>query len=230
MFSSDDCQFDRMRQQHLQQVVALHERCFPGYYLTDLGRSFLRAMYRWHVESPEAIAHVALAGDGSLAGFVAGTVDYSSYRRSLFRRTWWRMGVALGKRFVSNPALTARLIGERSELVWQAIASIVPRRNPRRSLTDAIASEDLRAASLVSIAVEPSARRFGIGKALSELFVREAWNRGCERITLSVRDDNVAARAFYESMNWEEVSRSSNRYRGSFSVTYQKVMRDEQEE
>ncbi len=226
--SLDDYRYERMSQEHLQQVVALHEECFLGYYLTQLGPAFLRAMYSWYLLSPEAIAHVAVADDRSVVGFVAGATNGHDYRRSLFKRTWWRMAVALVKRFISKPVSTLRLIGERKDIVWQAPATVLTRRPSGAEGTDAISTEEQPTASLVSIGVKPSARRSGLGAALTELFVKEAWNRGCERITLSVRDDNVRARRFYESMNWDEVSRSSKTYHGSFSITYQKVMTDQQ--
>jgi hypothetical protein len=36
----------------------------------------------------------------------------------------------------------------------------------------------------------------------------------------------VAARDFYESLHWEESSRSSQPYHGSFSITYEKSTRE----
>jgi ribosomal protein S18 acetylase RimI-like enzyme len=227
MSGTNDYRCERMSQGHLQQVAELHKECFPGYYLTELGSSFLRAMYGWFAKSPEAITHVALDREGQLAGFVAGTADGSDYRRSLFRRTWRHMAIALGKRFVSNPALTLRLVGERKDLVSQGLATVLGRRSGELEPTGAIPSEERRGASLVSIGVKPSARRSGLGTTLSELFVREAWDRGCERITLSVRGDNLGARRFYESMNWKEVGKSSRALRGSFSAIYEKVKTDD---
>jgi len=217
-----DCRYERMSQEHLQQVVALHEKCFPGYYLTNLGPSFLRALYGWYVQGSDAIAHVAIDRGESVAGFVAGTVDDSNYRRSLFRSAWWRMALALGRRFITNPLLTLRLMGERKDLIRQALSAVSSGHSTKARPTDADSDRDQPTASLVSIGVRPSARRLGLGAALSEVFVREAWDRGCERIVLSVRDDNVAARRFYESLDWEEVSRSSRAYHGSLSITYQK--------
>jgi dTDP-4-amino-4,6-dideoxygalactose transaminase/ribosomal protein S18 acetylase RimI-like enzyme len=230
MSGLDDFRHERMGQEHLQQVVAIHEECFPRYYLTSLGPSFLRAMYSWHVQDPEAIAHAALDRDGLVVGFVAGTKDDSNYRRSLFRRTWWRMAGALGQRFISKPVLALRLMCERQDLIWQALATILTRRSLEVEDAGADSDRELPTASLVSIGVKPSIRRSGLGTALSELFVKEARDRGCGKITLSVREGNVGARRFYESMNWEEVSRSSKAYHGSFSITYQKIMNDQQEE
>ncbi len=227
MSSLDDYWYKRMSQEHLQQVVALHEECFPGYYLTELGSSFLEAMYTWYVQSPEAIAHVALDRDGNVVGFVAGATNDSSYRTSLFRHGWRHMAIALGKRFLSEPASTLRLICERKELVWQALKTIVPGGSREAEQSDGIPRRKSPTASLTSIGVTPSARGSRLGAALSELCVREAWSRGCGRVTLSVREDNTAARRFYESINWQEVSRSRRIYRGSQSITYQKVRNDE---
>lgn len=224
----DEYRYEKIRQDHLQQVVALHEQCFPGYYLTQLGSSFLGAMYAWYLESPEAIARVAVAEDARLVGFVAGTVNDATYRESLFRKTWSPMLLALGRRLVSKPALTLRLVAERKDLAWQAVSTILGRGPGEEPEAKPGSDAEPSTASLVSMGVKPSARRSGVGTSLSELFVAEARKRGCERVTLSVRADNVRARRFYESMNWEEVTRSSKTYHGSVSITYQKDLSDEQ--
>ena len=171
--------------------------------------------------------NVTFDKDGRVAGFVTGTVNESNYRRSLFRKTGYRMAGALCQRLISRPIQTLRLMGERKDLIREAVATIVTRHFVGAQEANAN-SDKLSVASLVSIGVKSSSRRSGLGTALSELFVREAWDRGCGRITLSVRDDNVGAKRFYESMNWEEVSRSSKPYHGSSSVTYQKALTDEQ--
>lgn len=228
MSGSNRFVYRHMRGEHLQQVVSLHEECFPDYYLTQLGPSFLRAMYGWYVESPEAIAHVALDGDGRVVGFVAGTIDDTSYRTSLFRARWRPMLAALGRLFVSQPALTLRLLGERKDLAQQALATVLTRRSPKTTGPDVGIRRGPSTASLVSIGVEPSARRSGLGRSLAESFQREARDRGCGTVTLSVRDDNVGARRFYESLDWTEVSRSSQSYHGSLSITYQKVLPGDQ--
>ncbi len=211
----------------MQQVVVLHEECFPGYYLTQLGPSFLKAMYAWYLESPEAIAHVAVGDDGRLQGFVAGTIDGSNYRQSLFRKTWRRMLLALMRSLVSKPALTLRLVAERKDLAWQGFSSIFGPGSGEKPETQAGLDQGPPSASLVSIGVRPSARRSGVGTELNELFLTEARKRGCKQVTLSVRDDNLEARRFYESMNWEETARSTETYHGRVSITYAKDLTSE---
>ena len=66
----------------------------------------------------------------------------------------------------------------------------------------------------------------GIARRLTELFLAEAGDRGCARVVLSVREDNPGARRFYESLDWAEISRSSETYHGSISITYEKSTRE----
>jgi ribosomal protein S18 acetylase RimI-like enzyme len=227
MANGDEYQCQKMGRAHLQQVVALHEECFPGYYLTQLGPSFLKAMYAWYLESPEAIAHVAVGDDGRLFGYVAGTIDGSNYRKSLFRKTWRPMLLALVKRLVSRPALTLRLVAERKDLAWQGLTSIFGPGSGEEPEANTGLDQRPPSASLVSIGVKPSTRRSGVGTELSGLFLTEARKRGCEQVTLSVRDDNLEARRFYKSMNWEETAISSETYHGRVSITYEKDLTNE---
>jgi len=223
----NELRYERLALGHVEQVAALHEACFPGYYLTRLGPSFLRAMYGWYVDSPQAIAHVALDADGRVVGFVAGTTRAEAYHRSLFRRRGGAMLAELAARLIRSPAETLRLAWERKDLLPQALSSILARGSS--GPVESAPGPGKGAASLVSVGVEPSQRRSGIGRRLSELFMREAGQRGCQVVTLSVRGDNAGARLFYESMEWAKVSESSQAYHGSVSITYQKRTSEEDE-
>jgi ribosomal protein S18 acetylase RimI-like enzyme len=223
----DELRYERLALGHLEQVAALHEACFGGYYLTRLGPSFLRAMYGWYAEDPQAIAHVALGAEGRVVGFVAGTTRAEDYHRSLFRRRGGALLGALVARLLSSPVETVRLAWERKDLLPQALSSLLARGSS--GSVESAPGPEVGAASLVSVGVEPSQRRSGIGRRLTELFVKEAGQRGCEVVTLSVREDNPGARLFYESMDWTEVSRSSEEYHGSVSITYQKRTSEEDE-
>ena len=222
----DDMRLERMASQHLPQVAALHEACFEGYYLTRFGRSFLKAMYGWYVSSPQSIAHVALDPTGQVAGFVAGTTGASSYHRSLFRRRGGAMLAALLRLLLSHPLRTLGLIWERKDMLRQALSALVSRSPEALSEAPTAAQDESPAASLVSIGVDPSLRTMGIARRLSEIFLADARERGCARVSLSVREDNVGARRFYESLDWDETSRSSTAYHGSISITYEKNTRE----
>jgi ribosomal-protein-alanine N-acetyltransferase len=55
---------------------------------------------------------------------------------------------------------------------------------------------------IVSLAVDPSARRQGIGRQLMETVITRLIENGARRIGLHVRQDNVAAIALYESFGF----------------------------
>jgi ribosomal-protein-alanine N-acetyltransferase len=59
-------------------------------------------------------------------------------------------------------------------------------------------------AELDAIAVVAGFQRRGVARALLEAVVREAVNRGATDVLLEVRTSNLAARAFYRSMGFEE--------------------------
>jgi ribosomal protein S18 acetylase RimI-like enzyme len=220
--------YERLAPGHLKPVAALHQACFPDYYLTRLGTAFLEAMYGWYVKSPEAIAYVALDDSRQTVGFVAGTTGAESYHRSLFRHQFGPLLRALLGRLFSHPVLTWGLIWERKDLVPQAFSALLSSTSSPSAEFPAV-KEGPPVASLVSIGVEPAHRRSGIARRLTELFLAEARQRGSELVTLSVREDNLAARGFYESLHWTEVARSSEEYHGSLSITYQKRTSEEDE-
>jgi ribosomal protein S18 acetylase RimI-like enzyme len=223
MSGPGEFRWKRMAHQHLKQVASLHEACFEGYYLTRFGSGFLKAMYGWYVTSPEAIAHVALDSAGRMVGFVAGTSDDQGYHRSLFRHSGGPMLAALLKRLLSHPVVTLGLVWERRDMVSKALSTMVFRSRGTASEDTVMPSQT---ASLVSIGTDPSVRRMGIARRLTHLFLAEARDRGCTRVVLSVREDNLGARRFYESLDWEETSRSSQPYHGSISITYEKSTRE----
>jgi len=218
--------YRRLNHGDLNQVATLHEICFAGYYLTRLGPRFLRAMYGWYVESPEAIAHVAVDDRGRVLGFVAGTTEESSYHSSLFRHRAGAMLSALLGQLIRHPFQTLGLVWERKDMVLRALAAVTSRGPQPSNAASATAGDEPSPASLVSIGVEPSARRLGIARRLTELFLVDAWGRGSTTATLSVREDNLGARRFYESLGWEEMSRSDQPYHGSISITYEKSTRE----
>jgi ribosomal protein S18 acetylase RimI-like enzyme len=59
-------------------------------------------------------------------------------------------------------------------------------------------------AHILSIAVLPSARGKGVGKALAQRLEREAIAAGAELMSLEVRSDNVSAHKLYISLGYED--------------------------
>ncbi|NBZ88546.1 GNAT family N-acetyltransferase [Rhodobacteraceae bacterium CYK-10] len=69
-------------------------------------------------------------------------------------------------------------------------------------------------AELLTLAVDPGARRQGIGRALVAGFLAEARARGAESAFLEVAEGNAPARALYEGQGFAETGRRRGYYRG----------------
>ena len=60
-------------------------------------------------------------------------------------------------------------------------------------------------AELLNLAVDPAARRTGLGRRLLRWGQAEAAEAGVDRMFLEVRHDNVAALALYRAEGWQQV-------------------------
>ena len=107
--------------------------------------------------------------------------------------------------------------------LWHACDLVVPWNDPSRDIASKlafqpdllfVAESDGRVAGSVMVgyeghrgwinylAVEPAARRGGLGRALVERAERELGARGCPKVNLQVRGSNRAAVAFYERLGY----------------------------
>lgn len=68
-------------------------------------------------------------------------------------------------------------------------------------------------ADLVTIAVDPEARRRGLGRELLAAFEAAARAHGSETAFLEVAEDNAAALALYAGAGWTETGRREGYYR-----------------
>lgn len=62
-------------------------------------------------------------------------------------------------------------------------------------------------AEILTLAVRPSARRGGMGRALTQGATRTSATHGAERLFLEVAEDNTAARGLYDGLGFAVVGR-----------------------
>ena len=67
-----------------------------------------------------------------------------------------------------------------------------------------LAGTDGRRGYLQHVAVAPSQRGRGVGRALAERAVEALRSLGVEKCHLMVRQENTAARAFWEHLGWQD--------------------------
>jgi colanic acid biosynthesis glycosyl transferase WcaI len=177
----------------LARIVAVHASAFPGVFLTALGPAFLRAYYRAVLDFDAGCMLVAEL-DGRVAGFVAGFADPRRFY-AVFRRRPLAFAPAVLAGLLRRPWLIGRIVAR--------VGSVLHRgRDERQDSATGAACE------LSSLAVDPRARRRGIGQKLVATFVAEARGRGLDvvRLTTDARG-NDRVNDFYAGLGFQLVPR-----------------------
>ncbi len=116
-------------------------------------------------------------------------------------------------------------------LIAEAVAGILPTTSvvvgevPGERVGYAVTSTVQDVAELQRIATAPGARRAGVASALLAAVADAAEDAGAERLLLEVREDNVAARAFYAARGFAEIARRLRYYRdGTTAVVLERAL------
>ena len=192
----------------LKAIVGIHMRAFPTFFLTFLGRGFLREFYGSFCGPSEGIGFVAVDSDSErVIGVVVGPVRPGGYFKRLLKRRWWAFCLHSTTAVLKRPSIIPRLL---RAFTYRGDVS---QEGPSRAL-------------LSSIAVEPEVQRSGAGKRLVEAFVLQARSRGVSGVCLTTdQADNEAVNGFYQRLGWTVEStfetpdgRKMNRYAYDFGV------------
>jgi ribosomal protein S18 acetylase RimI-like enzyme len=166
----------------LDDVVNIHMKSFPGFFLTFLGKQFLKIYYEGILVEPSGIG-ILQTSKGELTGFVVGYHNPSGFYSRLLRRDWMRFGLSSAPAVLKKPSLFLRLL---------------------RATAKPFETPGCNTVELSSIAVLPLHQGRGIGGQLINAFIKEAVIRGIEYIYLTTDDiDNKAARTLYEKSGFK---------------------------
>lgn len=190
-----------MLPEDLEDVVEVHQKAFPEFFLTFLGKGFLTELYKGFIQSDASICKVAVS-DKSIVGFVVGNLHPDVFFKKLYYKKGLRfLFLALGSMF-RKPTLVIKKIfyalryrGEKPEALENA-------------------------ALLSSIAVNPEIESKGVGSKMMEAFCDEAFQRGSDSVYLTTDEDsNDLTNRFYlkngfhlEAVFTQTNSRKMNRY------------------
>jgi ribosomal protein S18 acetylase RimI-like enzyme len=162
---------------HAPQAADLHRHSIPTGFLSSLGPSFLRQLYKAISACPDGFGYVWTEVDGRVLGFVAcSTATGKLYKQALIRRGLLMALPIL--RFIVRPSFIRRM--------WDTF------RYPSET------AEDLPPAEILSIAVSPDARGKGVGKALMQAAFDEFKRRRTSAVRVAVWAENETANAFYQ--------------------------------
>jgi ribosomal protein S18 acetylase RimI-like enzyme len=168
----------------VDEVVRLHTRAFPGFFMTQLGPRFLREYYRCVVETSGGIL-LTEGNETESVGFVAGFVCPGAFYRELRRRRI-RVAVAALAGVLTRPWCVKNLLAD----YRRAGASVSPQ-------------SDVHTAELASLAVVPTAAGRGTGSRLVKRFIQEARELRAERVVLTTdTHDNDRVNLFYRRLGF----------------------------
>lgn len=180
----------------------LHVENIARGFLSTLGPAFLELLYQAIDEATEAVL-ITEEQDGRVVGFVAGGLGMAAIYRQLLR----------------HPL----------RLVKSLLPSLIRPERIRRMLEVAMygsrasSESPLPRAELLSIAVDPIARRTGVAARLYSRLQREFAARGIDAFRITVGDSLGPAHKYYQRMGAVPVGRIEVHAGESSSVYVQKV-------
>jgi ribosomal protein S18 acetylase RimI-like enzyme len=194
------------RRRDLRATARLHHACLPDGFFAQLGRGFLRRYHATFRSSPEAIAVVAEAGDGTVAGFLVGTLRNRPHYRWVLRHRAIGLLARLSAALLARPRLAVLFVRTRVGRYLRWVRRY-PRR--RRQPVEAVgagagqtsATPAGPVAVLTHVAVGEQLRGLGAGRALVERFVELAREGDAVEARL-VTDAAHGAAGFYERLGW----------------------------
>lgn len=164
-----------LEDRHARSAAELHRLAIGTGFLSSLGPSFLRELYK-AIPRCGGFGYVCQDSSNEVLGFIACAPDTGRlYKRILIRRGL-RMAWPLA-RFLVRPATLRR--------IWQTL------RYPAQ------VGAELPAAEVLSIAVGSQCRGRGLGKSLMQAALNEFARRGIDRVKVAVWAENKPANAFY---------------------------------
>jgi ribosomal protein S18 acetylase RimI-like enzyme len=175
---------EKIDTEHLEGIVAVHLKAFPGFFMAQLGPWFLREYYRCVVDYPQGILLTESDEHGCI-GFVSGFVDPPAFYREVRRRRL-SLGLSACTGIVARPRRLVTLLT-----------------NYRRAGGTAHQATEPGSAELSSLAVLPNAVGRRVGSGLVRRFIVAAGNLGAERVVLTTdTTNNDTVNRFYQGLGF----------------------------
>jgi ribosomal protein S18 acetylase RimI-like enzyme len=173
-----------LERKDVEDVVDIHRDAFKGFFLTSLGRGFLRLYYTSCIASEESIAIGVWNEKDQMVGFSVGSQLSKGFHKRMIKRNLlsfvW-MGTIL---FFKNPKNIKRLLN---------------------NLGKNAGPEDTgEYAELLSIGVRPETKGKGYGKYCLECFEEELSKTDAKEVALTTDfHDNDGVIQFYKSKGYK---------------------------
>lgn len=163
----------------IPEIVTVHLSAFPGFFLSALGKKFLKLYYQCVLKSTEGILLVCFDGK-KLVGFCAATTRSAGFNTRLILNNFIKFVYVGTTLLFTKPRAIVRLA---------------------KNLTKKGATEDNgEYGELLSIGVSEIAQSKGIGKTLISQLERAMYRRGVCKLSLTTDvEENNKTLNFYSS-------------------------------
>ncbi len=175
----------------LDGVVQLHHEAFSGYLNTLLGAGYVKSFMRWFIKREDSVSLAAVDRNQAVVGYVIGAGI--GYDKALNRDLFWTVAV----RILLKPWL---LLNPLLRIAIKARLRVMAKHERAIGLEQGLPQPSM---SLIAIGVASSRRRNGIGLQLMQAFTEQASVLQMRSLRLSVYQDGVSARRFYEKCGWK---------------------------
>lgn len=191
----------KIEERHLADIVTIHIKAFPTFFLTFLGPRFLKEFYKSFIYDQAGIGFVAIDNvTGNVLGAVVGPFTPQGYFKRLLKKRWYVFCLASISSVLKKPIIIKRLF---RAIFYRGEAPTGPQR-----------------ALLSSIAISPQVQGQGIGHALVKRWIQEVAHRGGSGCFLTTdAENNNSVNRFYQKLGWKIEStyitpenRKMNRY------------------
>ena len=184
----------------IPEIVAIHKKAFTHFFLSRMGGDFLCRYYELVLKYQHGIVVVGEAL-GRVQGFACGFVDPTAFY-TLMRHCSLNFVLPTARAVLRHPSLLGG-IARGVQRIRQAAARTAP-----------------RSCDLSSIAVAPEAGRTGLGFALAQAFLAQAWSMNANLVRLYTdAHRNEAAHALYRKLGFRE-HRLFLQYKGRWMNEY----------
>ena len=129
----------------IKRLAILHKKAFPDFFLSQLGFSFLKTLYKGYLDDNNSGIIVAEEGD-RIVGFIAYSNDYPGFYKGLIKHKIVQFGWCAFLAILRHPSFSKRLLG-----AFKKSDSVV---------------KNEKYVELASICVEPEMSGQGIGSIL----------------------------------------------------------------
>jgi glycosyltransferase involved in cell wall biosynthesis/ribosomal protein S18 acetylase RimI-like enzyme len=174
----------RARPADADAIARIHGEALPEAFLPTLGHPFLRRLYVALADDPATTLLVAVDGEGVI-GFAAGVCSVGGFYRRFLVRHGVQAAVAVAPR-AFRPDVWRRM---RETAAYPDRAASLPQ------------------AELLSIAVDPSRRAEGIGRALALGVIGGLSDVAVPEMKVVVSEENLGANRFYAALGFRQAAR-----------------------